>query len=93
MHLHCHIKECICNYGPVYNFWLYSYERYNGILENFPSSNRLFEIQMMQRFYNEFELYTASESLQTQAYPELKEIFEANIRRYIFKRVFICYHK
>ena len=79
MHLHCHIKECMYNYGPVYNFWLYSYERYNGILEHFPSSNRLFEIQMMQRFHNEFELYTASESLQTQAYPELQEIFEANI--------------
>ena len=50
LHLHCHIKQCIYNYGPVYNFSLYSYERYNGILEYFPSSNHLIEIQIMQRY-------------------------------------------
>ena len=27
MHLHCHIKECIFDYGPVYSFWLFSFER------------------------------------------------------------------
>ena len=79
MHLHCHLKESLYNYGPVYNFWLYSYERYNGILEHFPSSNRLFEIQMMQRFYNEFKLYTVSKNLPSREYPELQEIFDANI--------------
>ena len=32
MHLHTHITDCILDYGPVYSFWLYSFERYNGIL-------------------------------------------------------------
>ena len=79
MHLHCHLKESLYNYGPVYNFWLYSYERYNRILEHFPSSNRLFEIQMMQRFYNEFRLCNVSNDWPSRNYPELQEIFDANL--------------
>ena len=56
MHLHCHLKDCIKDYGPVYNFWLFSFERYNGIFENFPTSTRSVEIQLMQRFIGEFSL-------------------------------------
>ena len=56
MHLHCHLKDSLVDYGPVYNFWLFSFERYNGILQNFPSSTRSLEIQLMQRFMNEFSL-------------------------------------
>ena len=33
MHLHCHLKQSLFDYGPIHNFWLFSYERYNGILE------------------------------------------------------------
>lgn len=32
MHLHGHLKECMLDYGPVYSFWLFSFERMNGIL-------------------------------------------------------------
>ena len=56
MHLHGHLKECLEDYGPVYNFWLFSYEHYNGIFENFPTSTRSVEIQLMQRFIREFTL-------------------------------------
>ena len=34
MHLHCHLQQSLYDYGPIHNFWLFSYERYNGILEN-----------------------------------------------------------
>ncbi len=40
MHLHGHIAECIEDYGSVYGFWLFSYERYNGILGSFPTNKR-----------------------------------------------------
>ena len=30
MHLHCHLSSCLFNYGPVFGFWLFSFERYNG---------------------------------------------------------------
>ena len=32
MHLHCHLKECVLDYGPIHSFWCFSFERYNGIL-------------------------------------------------------------
>ena len=57
MHLHCHLKQSLLDYGPMHNFWLFSYERYNGILENYPSNNRSIEIHFMQRFIQESFLY------------------------------------
>ena len=26
MHLHRHLADCLFDYGPVYSFWLYSFE-------------------------------------------------------------------
>lgn len=34
MHMHCHLKSVILDFGPLYAFWLFSYERFNGILES-----------------------------------------------------------
>ena len=50
MHLHCHLKDIILDYGPVQEFWLFSFERYNGILGNQPTNNRAIEEQLMKRF-------------------------------------------
>lgn len=32
MHLHLHLKECLNDYGPLYSFWCYAFERHNGML-------------------------------------------------------------
>ena len=29
MHMHCHLKSCISDYGPLHAFWLYAFERYS----------------------------------------------------------------
>ena len=50
MHMHCHIRDCILDYGPLHGFWLYSFERYNGLLGEFPNNNRSIELQLMNRF-------------------------------------------
>ena len=50
MHLHCHLKDILLDYGPVQEFWLFSFERYNGILGNQPTNNRAIEEQLMKRF-------------------------------------------
>ena len=50
MHLHGHIKEMLLDYGPSQELWLFSYERYNGILGNQPTNNKLVEPQLMQGF-------------------------------------------
>ena len=49
-HLHCHLKECIEDYGPIYSFWCFAFERFNGILGNTTTNNRSIEIQIMRKF-------------------------------------------
>ena len=53
MHLHCHLYECILDYGPLHSFWCFSFERYNGILGAMPNNNRSIESQLMQKFLTE----------------------------------------
>ena len=40
MHLHFHLKECVLDYGPVYSFWCFAFERYNGILGRYHTNNK-----------------------------------------------------
>ena len=60
MHMHTHLASCVEDYGPLHSFWLYAFERYNGILGGFPNSNRSIEIQLMQRFLYDQEVKTLS---------------------------------
>ena len=53
MHLHCHMIECLKDYGSVYGFWCFSYERYNGILGSFPTNKKKVASQLMRRFLYE----------------------------------------
>lgn len=41
MQMHAHLKEDLLNFGPVYDFWLFSFECYNGILGNQPTIDYL----------------------------------------------------
>ena len=59
MHMHCHLRACIMDYGPLHGFWLYAFERYNGILGAMPNNNRSIEIQLMTRFLRESQIITA----------------------------------
>lgn len=34
-HMHFHLRECLLDYGPVYAYWCFSFERYNRILGSF----------------------------------------------------------
>ena len=58
MHMHCHLRNCLLDFGPVYSFWCFSYERYNGILRNQPSSNREIEPQLLMRFLADNAAYS-----------------------------------
>ena len=35
LHLSLHLQECSYDFGPLYTFWCFSFERMNGILGNF----------------------------------------------------------
>ena len=49
----CHLRECIHDYGPLNHFWLFAFERFNGILGQLPNNNRSIETQMMQHFLSD----------------------------------------
>ena len=40
MHMACHICQCVRDFGPLNHFWLFSFERFNGILGQLPNNNR-----------------------------------------------------
>ena len=50
MHMHCHLAACVREFGPIHSFWLFPFERYNGILEGQPTNNRSIDLQLMHRF-------------------------------------------
>jgi hypothetical protein len=49
LYLSLHLYECSSDYGPLYAFWYFSFERMNGILGNLPNSNRQIELELMRR--------------------------------------------
>ena len=55
MHMHGHLSECIRDYGPLHTFWLFSFERYNGLLGIQPNNNRSIEMQLIKRFVDDNE--------------------------------------
>ena len=57
MHMHCHLRACILDYGPLHGFWLYSFEWYNGAM---PNNNRSIEVQIMRRFLSESQAKTVA---------------------------------
>ena len=56
MHLHAHIRECVEDYGPVQSFWLFSFERFNGMLGKQPHNNKSIEVQIMRRFQRDSKM-------------------------------------
>ena len=50
VHLHLHLTSCMKDYGPFRSYWLFPFERYNGVLGNQPNNNRSIELQLMRRF-------------------------------------------
>ena len=79
MHLHCHLRTCILDYGPLHGFWCFAFERYNGILGSMPNNNRSIEMQLTGRFLK--ESYSLSAQYPTQFSDHFEPLFlERNMR-------------
>lgn len=51
MHLHGHLIECIREYGPVYSFWLFPFERMNGVMGSYHTNGINISLQFARRFF------------------------------------------
>ena len=49
MHLHLHLAQCLFDFGPLYSFWCYSFERFNGTLGHYPTNQKRIEPQLMKK--------------------------------------------
>lgn len=50
LHLHAHLKNCFLDYGPSSSFWLFAFERFNGILGSVSTNHQAIETQLMRKF-------------------------------------------
>ncbi|OAD73074.1 hypothetical protein PHYBLDRAFT_71592 [Phycomyces blakesleeanus NRRL 1555(-)] len=51
IHLHLHLCETIRDFGPVYGYWLFGFERYNGLLKHIKTNEKdSFEATYMRSF-------------------------------------------
>jgi hypothetical protein len=64
MHLHGHLDQCLLDFGPVYSFWLFSFERYNGHIAAFPTNKRSVEVQFARRFLRDGLIYSLEPPVQ-----------------------------
>ncbi|RHZ88696.1 hypothetical protein Glove_21g152 [Diversispora epigaea] len=53
LHLSLHLSACSHDFGPLYAFWCFSFERMNGILGSLPNSHRQIEPELIRRLIND----------------------------------------
>src|SRR5271156_104102 len=78
LHLCLHICECALDYGPLYSFWCFSYERMNGLLGNyhtFIKSNQIYRY-FIDIYY--FIFIGSFHSSNRKIEPELLKIIQNN---------------
>ena len=66
-------------YSPIHGFWLFSFERYNGILGNQPNNNKSIEPKIMKLFVNDQSIVSIDGPEQFST--DLLPLFDKLIRR------------
>lgn len=87
MHLHQHLINCILDYGSVYSIWLYSFERYNGILGMFHSNHRSVELQLMRKFLNSQHLSLIDSDALSIHYDEFSKFVQDDKQPAVYKSI------
>ena len=55
-HMALHIPDVIYDFGPSHGYWCFAYERLSRFLSNIPNSNQNIELQIMNKFIQQFSL-------------------------------------
>ena len=74
MHMYLHLKNCLKKFGPVYGFWCFSFERYNGILESFCTNNHSISVQLMKKFISGIYIESSYKNLGIGKLPTFSEM-------------------
>ena len=49
--LHGHLFDCLFDSGPIYSFWLLSFEREKGTLRSYLTNRKQIETQVMKKTF------------------------------------------
>lgn len=73
LHLHGHLAACVKDFGPVYSFWLFSFERMNGILGSYHTNYTDVSLQLMRHFVSShsYGFHKWPEEFKNEFYPLL----------------------
>ena len=77
MHMHCHLRQCLEDYGPLHTFWCFSFEQYNGKLGSMPNNNKAIEVQLMKKFLRDVQ--TSATQLPEELTEQVSELLSATI--------------
>ena len=61
-HLHLHLDKCMLDYGPVYSFWCFSFERFNGVLGSYHTNKKDIVVTTMRLFCKESKINSMDHS-------------------------------
>ena len=75
LHMHCHLKQCLLDYGPASSFWLFAFERMNGVLGSFHTNNKAVEVQLFRKFISKQQVGNI-EWPDTQVTQDLKPVID-----------------
>ena len=74
MHMHQNLADCIPNYGPAPAFWLFGFERLNGILRAYKRNRKNVEVQVMKKLLMDLAL---DDTVQPEEFREIfRPVFE-----------------
>ena len=77
MHFQLHLKDSLLDYGPIYAFWLFSFERFNGLLGTYTTNKRNIEIQLMHNPINQITSFNITKSVKS-LHPISKKVLSMN---------------
>ena len=66
MHMQLHLADCLQDFGPFHAFWLFSFERCNGLLGKQPTNDRSIHLQLIKHFLRDnthLDLLNAAETV------------------------------
>ena len=52
-----HLRDCCSDFGSIYAFWCFAFERCNGVLGSFQTNNRCIESQIMKKFIFQQQIF------------------------------------
>lgn len=57
MHFSCHLDEYLREHGPAYGFWLFPFERMNGLLGDTHTNKHAITLQFMRQFIRKCSIW------------------------------------